>query len=323
MDDKLVNQAEYLTAEHLAMEKRLRESEEKYRLLFETANDGILLIDRLDIIDCNRRAAEIFGIELDQLRGSSVKRFIPPVQLDGRSTYNLLRESGERVLQGEPMLFEIGLSRADGSPIDVEISLNRIRLQDKILVQVMMRDITYRKEMEEWLRYLNLHDKPTGLYNRNFFEEEMERLQSGRFDPVGIVVCDVDGLKLVNDNLGHQAGDELLAAVANVLGRSFRSSDIIARIGGDEFAVLLPQCTLESVEAACQRLRDNVSASRHGTPPVPISISIGWAVKTKTMENMEDVLREADNRMYREKPHNRERFREYFQRTFSKSGTTD
>ncbi len=323
MDDKLVNQAEYLTAEHLAMEKRLRESEEKYRLLFETANDGILLIDRLDIIDCNRRAAEIFGIELDQLRASSVKRFIPPVQLDGRSTYNLLRENGERVLQGEPMLFEVGLSRADGSPIDVEISLNRIRLQDKTLVQVMMRDITYRKEMEEWLRYLNLHDKPTGLYNRNFFEEEMERLQSGRFDPVGIVVCDVDGLKLVNDNLGHQAGDELLAAVANVLGRSFRSSDVIARIGGDEFAVLLPQCTLEAVEAACQRLRDNVEAARHGAPPVPISVSIGWMVKTKAAENMEDIFREADNRMYREKPHNRERFREYFNRTFLKSGKVD
>lgn len=323
MDDKLVNQAEYLTAEHLAMEKRLRESEEKYRLLFETANDGILLIDRLDIIDCNRRAAEIFGIELDQLQGSSVKRFIPPVQLDGRSTYNRLRENGERVLQGEPMLFEIGLSRADGSPIDVEISLNRIQLQDKTLVQVMMRDITYRKEMEEWLRYLNLHDKPTGLYNRNFFEEEMERLQSGRFDPVGIVVCDVDGLKLVNDNLGHQAGDELLSAVANVLGRSFRSSDIIARIGGDEFAVLLPQCTLEAVETACQRLRDNVEAARHGTPPVPISLSIGWAVKTKAAENMEDVFREADNRMYREKPHNRERFREFFNRTFLKTGRVD
>jgi len=323
MDDKLQNPAEYMTAEHMAMEKRLRESEEKYRLLFETANDGILLIDRLDIVDCNRRAAEIFGIELEQLRGSSAKRFIPPVQLDGRNTFNLLKEKGERVLEGEPMLFENGLSRADGSPIDVEISLNRIQLQDKTLVQVMVRDITYRKEMEEWLRYLNLHDKPTGLYNRNYFEEEMERLQSGRFDPVGIVVCDVDGLKLVNDNLGHQAGDELLAAVANVLGRSFRSSDIIARIGGDEFAVLLPQCTLEAVEAACQRLRDNVEAARHSTPPVPISVSIGWAVKTKATENMEDVFREADNQMYREKPHNREKFREYFKQTFLKSGTTN
>ncbi|MEQ8199820.1 MAG: sensor domain-containing diguanylate cyclase [Syntrophomonadaceae bacterium] len=313
MDDKITNHAE-----RVAMEERLRESEEKYRLLFETANDGILLIDRLDIIDCNRRAAEIFGIEWEKLRGSSVKPFIPPVQLDGRSSYNLLRENGERVLQGEPMLFEIGLCRADGSPIDVEISLNRIQLQGKTLVQVLMRDITDRKEMEEWLRYLNLHDKPTGLYNRNFFEEEMERMQSGRFDPVGVVVCDVDGLKLVNDNLGHQAGDELLAAVANVLLRSFRSSDLIARIGGDEFAILLPQCTTEAVEAACQRIRDNVAASRHKTPPVPISLSLGWAVKTKASENMEEVFKEADNLMYREKPHNREKFREFFNRTFMK-----
>lgn len=308
---------------HMAMEERLRESEEKYRLLFETANDGILLIDRLDIIDCNRRAAEIFGLELEELRGSSVKPFIPPVQLDGRSTFNLLRENGERVLQGEPMLFEVGLTRADGSPIDVEISLNRIQLQGKTLVQVLMRDITGRKEMEEWLRYLNLHDKPTGLYNRNYFEEEMDRMQSGRFDPVGIVVCDVDGLKLVNDNLGHLAGDQLLAAVATILLRSFRSSDIIARIGGDEFAILLPQCTADAVEAACQRIRDNASASRHDTPPVPVSLSIGWAVKNKAGENMEDVFREADNRMYREKPHNREKFREYFHRTFMASNPAE
>ena len=179
-----------------------------------------------------------------------------------------------------------------------------------------MRNITERKEMEEWLRYLNLHDKPTGLYNRNYFEEEMERLQSGRFDPVGIVVCDVDGLKLVNDNLGHQAGDELLAAVANILLRSFRSSDVIARIGGDEFAILLPQCTKEAVVAACQRIRDNVEASRHSTPPFPISLSVGWALKHTAAENMEDVFREADNLMYREKPHNREKFREFFNRTF-------
>jgi len=302
--------------QHQAMEARLRESEEKYRLLFETANDGILLIDRLDIIDCNRRAAEIFGVDLEQLRGSSVKRFIPPVQMDGRNTFNILKQNGDRVLQGETMLFEIGLCRADGSPVDVEISLNRIQLQDKTLVQVMMRDITDRKEMEEWLRYLNLHDKPTGLYNRNYFEEEMERMQSGRFDPVGIVVCDVDGLKLVNDHLGHQAGDELLAAVANILSRSFRSSDVVARIGGDEFAILLPQCVPEAVDTAVQRIREQVANSRHKTPPVPISLSLGWAVKTNAHENMEEVFREADNRMYREKPHNREKFREFFSQNF-------
>ncbi len=312
MGDKI----EMSFAEHTAMEERLRESEEKFRLLFETANDGILLIDRLQVIDCNRRAAEIFGLELSQLKGSSMKRFIPPVQMDGRNTFNLLKENGDRVLEGEPMLFEVGLCKADGSPIDVEISLNRIQLQGQNLVQVLVRDVTDRKEMEEWLRYLNLHDKPTGLYNRNYFEEEMERMQSGRFDPVGIVVCDVDGLKLVNDHLGHQAGDSLLAAVADILNGCFRTSDVVARIGGDEFAVLLPKCTAEVVEVACQRIKDNVKSSRLLTPPVPISLSIGWAVKQHSNQNMEDVFKEADNNMYREKPHNRENFRKFFEETF-------
>ncbi len=318
----MADNIEMSIAERSAMEERLRESEEKYRLLFETANDGILLIDRLQVIDCNRRAAEIFGLELSELKGSSVKRFIPPVQMDGRNTFNLLKEKGDRVLDGDPMLFEIGLCRADGSPIDLEISLNRIQLQGQNLVQVLIRDISDRKEMEEWLRYLNLHDKPTGLYNRNYFEEEMDRMQSGRFDPVGIVVCDVDGLKLVNDHLGHQAGDELLAAVADILNRSFRTSDVIARIGGDEFAVLLPKCTADVVEIACQRIRDNARSSRQLTPPIPISLSIGWAVKQHSNQNMEEVFKEADNNMYREKPHNREYFRDFFNKTFLKSASS-
>jgi len=98
-----------------------------------------------------------------------------------------------------------------------------------------IRDITERKQAEERLKYLSLHDPLTGLYNRTYFEQELNRLEGGRYHPIGVIVCDVDGLKLINDTLGHDAGDRLLLAAAGVIKDSFRKGDMVARIGGDEF----------------------------------------------------------------------------------------
>jgi len=298
--------------ERWGIEEKLRESEDKYRLLFETAYDGILLIDGVTVVDCNQRAADIFGCARKQILGASVARFIPLIQKDGRVSREILEEKRVKVLQGQPKLFEMELCRCDGSEFDVELSLNHIKLHGKEMIQAIVRDITDRKQMEEWLRYLNMYDKPTGLYNRNYFEEEMQRMQTGRFDPVGIVVCDVDGLKLVNDNLGHEAGDSLLATAAKVLLNCFRESDVVARIGGDEFAVLLPNCPAEIVETACKRIKETVAGYINSSPPVPLSLSVGWAVKSDSSKSMLDIFKEADNNMYFEKPKNREMFRRLF-----------
>jgi len=299
---------------HREIEDKLRESEEKYRLLFETAYDGIMLIDGSMVVDCNQRAAEIFGCPRHEIQGSSVERFMPPLQSDDRDTREIITQHNALALKGEPSLFEIELCRCDGTIFEVELSLNYIDLHQRKLAQVIVRDITTRKQMEDWLRYLNMHDKPTGLYNRNYFEEEMQRMQSGRFDPVGVVVCDVDGLKLVNDTLGHRAGDALLAAAARILMQSFRESDVVARIGGDEFAILLPYCPTSVVESACQRIRENIARFRKARPPIPISLSVGWAVKKGSSQTMIESFKEADNNMYLEKPANREQFKEIFAR---------
>ena len=117
------------------------------------------------------------------------------------------------------------------------------------------RDVTEKKKAEEQLKYLSLHDPLTGLYNRTFFEEGMRRASDGRFDPIGIIICDLDGLKLINDSLGHDAGDSLLAAAAGIIGKTFRKGDIVSRIGGDEFAVLLTGSDEAAVEEAYLRLR--------------------------------------------------------------------
>jgi diguanylate cyclase (GGDEF)-like protein len=162
-------------------------------------------------------------------------------------------------------------------------------------------DITDLKLGEEKLKYLSLHDPLTGLYNRIYFEEEMSRIDRGRHSTVGIVSCDVDGLKLVNDTLGHDQGDSLLVAAAGVIRGCFREGDLVARIGGDEFSVVLPDTTESAVENACQRIQEAVAGYNAANPEFPVSISVGSAVSHGADRNLKDLFKEADNSMYRKK----------------------
>jgi diguanylate cyclase (GGDEF)-like protein/PAS domain S-box-containing protein len=166
------------------------------------------------------------------------------------------------------------------------------------------RDITERKQMEEQLKYLSLHDNLTGLYNRTYFEQEMNRLQKGRFSLIGIIVCDIDGLKFINDTQGHNAGDTLIISAAKAIRSSFRAEDMVARIGGDEFAVLLLNCDSRTMEKACLRIRQNITNHNKETPECFLSISIGYAINSGEKVSVTDLFKEADNKMYKEKVYN-------------------
>ncbi|MPM65393.1 hypothetical protein SDC9_112289 [bioreactor metagenome] len=152
-------------------------------------------------------------------------------------------------------------------------------------------------------QYLSLHDKLTGLYNRVLFEEESRRVSTERFYPLGVIACDIDGLKLANDTLGHAHGDVLLKQAANIIQNCFRQSDIVARIGGDEFAVLLTCTTSEAIETACTRIRKAIADYNKTNPAFPLSLSIGYACDTNCSQTVHQLLKEADDYMYREKLH--------------------
>ncbi|MTI84672.1 MAG: diguanylate cyclase [Firmicutes bacterium] len=166
-----------------------------------------------------------------------------------------------------------------------------------------IRDITERKETEEQLRRLSLYDTLTGLYNRTYFEQEMKRLEDGRHAPVGIIVCDVDGLKLVNDTLGHDSGDILLKVAADTIKSCFRESDVVARIGGDEFAALLPCSDNQVVENAANRIRAAIKRYNSEDQSFGLNLSVGLSVSSDAEVNMGELFKDADNAMYREKLH--------------------
>jgi diguanylate cyclase (GGDEF)-like protein len=160
-----------------------------------------------------------------------------------------------------------------------------------------LMDLVQRNE--ERLYYLTVHDNLTGLYNRTYFEAELERIAKGRNFPISIIVADVDGLKLVNDTLGHSAGDRLIKDAARLLLEAFRAEDVVSRIGGDEFAVLLGETNAEAAEEALQRVRGLVAA-HSSADTFRLGLSLGVATAhSGAMMNEAMIL--ADQRMYHEK----------------------
>lgn len=141
----------------------------------------------------------------------------------------------------------------------------------------------------------------TSLYNRNYFEEEVRRLEGGRSLPLGIIVCDVDCLKLVNDTLGHHSGDELIQRAAAIIKGAFRDGDMAARIGGDEFVVILPNSNHESVCEGVERIRQMIAVDNHAHTTLPISISIGYAICTEKPLQIHSLFQNADGFMYKNK----------------------
>lgn len=164
-----------------------------------------------------------------------------------------------------------------------------------------IRDIGERKRMEEELRHWNTHDALTGAYNRAFFEEELRRLEKGRSFPVSLILCDLDGLKVVNDALGHEQGDELLCRAARVIASCVRASDVMARVGGDEFAVILRRTDRETAEEVAERIIEAVRQDNAKHPDLPLSLSLGVAIATDASQPLREVYAEADNAMYRDK----------------------
>ena len=152
------------------------------------------------------------------------------------------------------------------------------------------------------MRYLSTHDVLTGLYNRNFFETEMERLQNSRMEPVNVMVIDVNGMKATNDTFGHAAGDELLRRSAQVLRMSFRKEDIIARIGGDEFVVLFHGSI--PIQDSVNRVKECLVEHNHWYDGTALSLAIGAASGNKE-SLLVDLFRKADQQMYKEKARSR------------------
>jgi diguanylate cyclase (GGDEF)-like protein/PAS domain S-box-containing protein len=282
---------------------KLKVSEERHRVVVEDQVDFICRFSpSLEINFANISFRRFFGFDQVSIEGTS---FISFIHTEDRPMFlshiQSLRASGSAVISYRVVSGNGSIRWVEWT--DRAISSDGCTITE---YQSVGRDITERRELEDRLRYMSMHDSLTGLYNRAYFDEQMKRYSDPRFIPVGIIVVDLNALKIVNDAIGHQQGDNLLLASADVLTSCFRASDTIARIGGDEFSVLLPNTDEKTCRTIIDRVRHTIQIGREKNPDTPLSIAIGYAIRMRKSSRMEEVFSEADDMMYREKENQRD-----------------
>lgn len=267
-----------------------------------SVGDGVISTDKNGRIKLMNKAAE--KITEWDIRSASGRDIEEIYDLRDELTSKKFVPGFEKVLRRGDQLnmsdHKLLVSK-NGNKLYIEDSAAPIRdSQGNILGMILVfRDRTEKIERQKEIEYLSLHDHLTGLYNRRYMHDSIKRLDTKRNLPFSVIYMDVNGLKLVNDTLGHEMGDRLLKKIAETLTCILRSDDIIGRLGGDEFLVLLPKTNKIQTETVVER----ISASLKNTEldPVIISLAIGHSVKTKLDQDMEDILKRAESRMYHDK----------------------
>ena len=194
--------------------------------------------------------------------------------------------------------------RADGTPVKVEYRSHPQIKDGKVVGAVItFSDITQRKEKEAEIEYLIKHDTLTGLYNRNSLQEHLKALDHKDNLPLSVIFADINGLKMTNDIFGHTAGDALIRKSSEILIHSCRKRDVIARVGGDEFIILLPNTRYENAQTVVGRIRERFKTAR--IEAVKCSISLGVETKTDEKQSVEEIIASAENAMYKDKSMNR------------------
>lgn len=275
--------------------------------IVESSSDAIIGKDPDGlVVSWNHGAELLYGYSEAEMRGESISVLVPPGHEDELTEMLRQVRAGDRVDN-----YETVLARKDGTQVDVSLTVSPIYDRDRNVVGIVTiaRDISVRLRYQEQLRFLAEHDALTGTRNRRRFERDVNE-QVGRARRYGeqaaLLLIDVDGFKQINDAHGHKAGDRVLKEIAAALRGRLRETDVLARIGGDEFAVLLAYASAEQAQAVAQDLRRVIRESDidlgNGTT-ISLPASVGVALINRDTDSDETVLAEADRAMYEDKTH--------------------
>jgi len=272
----------------IAIEDLLRKTEATNRSILDALPDTILRISRDGIlIDYRLETEGVMNVGI----GNHINEMFPESAVQEiMNCQETARTSG--------MLQKLDILLPDGSD-ELHQELRFVKFgNDEVLI--IISNITDRKMYEEKLKYVSTHDSLTGLYNRAFYETQLERLGKGRHYPIGIIVIDLDGLKNTNDTFGHAAGDRMICKAADVLKMAFRADDLVARTGGDEFTILLTETDYHSLQLVLNRIKSYLDDANSVETTFELRFSLGSAIADSN-DKFQDAVRMADMRMYEDK----------------------
>ena len=291
-------------AEQERISKALRESEEHFRNAFDYAAIGMALVSPQGAwLRVNHSLCDLMGYGEQELLASNFQAVTHQDDLDN-DLANLYR-----LMQGETPTCQVEKRyvHRSGNTVWALNTVSLVRQEDGTPVHFIfqIQDITERKRFESALQNLSLIDELTGLYNRRGFmavtAQHLAAIRRNKKVPV-ILYADLDGLKKINDSLGHQAGDAAIIQTAEILKDTFRTSDIVARLGGDEFVVLAAIDKDESAESLTERLQLRFELhNEQSNAPYKLSISVGVMHFDVDEDSIEEVTARADRNMYEDK----------------------
>lgn len=276
------------------------------RILFETTlhslGDGVISTDQNGNIQIMNEVAEkLTGWTCDEAYG-----------LPFETVFNIINEfTRAKCTSPVKRAFENGkINELDENTILISKNGDEIPIEDSTApilnnegsitgAVIVFRDYTDKKQRQAEIVHLSYHDQLTGLYNRHFFKEEVKRLDAKQYLPLSLVMLDVNGLKLTNDAFGHQVGDKLLQTVADVIKSVCRDNDVISRVGGDEFVLLLPTTTYKEADAIVKRIYRELEHTKLND--IVISVSAGWETKISDEQDIMEIYAKAEENMYRKK----------------------
>ncbi len=282
-------------------ETQLTASEIKHKAMLSNISDAIVIIDPQGMVTYSSpNLLKRFPSMYKELKAGCFYDVLHPDDRVGMRElieFLLLKKGRKRTME----------ARYLGKNNEVRyLELTAVNLTEDVNINGILinySDTTKRRVREQEIIYLNQHDSLTGLYNRSFFEMEKERLDQEGQLPLSIIIGDINGLKIINDSLGHAEGDKLLITISNLIAKSCRFDDIVARIGGDEFNILLPRTTLEEALEIIHKI--NQECDRYNRQVVGelyhLSISLGAATKVLPEESLDNAQKIAEDYMYKRK----------------------
>lgn len=270
----------------------------KTRRLLDSLSEMVVIFDLITkrVIEVNQEVINVLGYEREGIFK------MKPDEVLGEDFLISIRRKEVKSAESR-MIYETTLKSKWGDLIPVEVCISIIRGSQHRFILGSARNIAYRKNREEKINYLTFHDSMTGLYNRNYFAHSEKEINCEKNLPMGIIFCDVNGLKKINDIFGHKHGDKLIAGFAEILKKTCRKDDLIIRWGGDEFLVILPKTNKKEIKDIVKRINDNLEKSSNES--MQLSAALGYAEINEYTASLDYFIELAEKYMYMNKSDSR------------------